>query len=375
MSKVEAKIVATVSDSPSAANVDEGSVHDDVDAAVSSGGGDDAIATNSEDFVIFGAHPARFFDDISDAVDTLLAEEVSTLPLLPRTLTSAQQQHQQQQGEKGKNGTKIETGEQKLLTRLRSAFKKNLDLAEVYCQRNIFTIRNYPKTKRRKILERYLVEVERKDNECDVVGGDAGEIVCDDGDGTSRSSDQGPTAMSDMTLLLLPDGVTPTIEQISSIDESILVTRARLQIERRRKVELTRQLQRIHGASETLRKVQLALKAVENDRSSGGVTRVMTMEALKGSVTHAVAGHEELKIWNTKAEEVICILDKIKVDREGGKVVVSPSGTGKMRPATLTSREEDERERKRTIDEIGGSHGTKEQVESFLKKLRGSVEP
>ena len=51
----------------------------------------------------------------------------------------------------------IQTGEEKLLLRLRSAYKKNLDLAEVYCQRNIFTIRNYPKTKRRKILERYLM--------------------------------------------------------------------------------------------------------------------------------------------------------------------------------------------------------------------------
>ena len=118
-----------------------------------------------------------------------------------------------------------------------------------------------------------------------------------------------------------------------------------------------------------MKQVQTALKEVDIDRAIGGVTR-MTMESLKETVKNAMEGHEELKVWNTKAEEVIHILDKIKVDREGGKVVVSPSN-GKR----VVNREEDERQRKRTMDEIGGSHGTKEQVESFLKKLRGSVDP
>jgi len=388
------KIVATVStDSPSN-KVIPGVDDDNVAASSSSNSAGleedvaDVIAANNEDYVIFGARPSRLFDDISEVVDAILAEEVSTLPLLPRTLTSAQLREQQKmqkedgrkKGEKKEEVPKIQTGEEKLLLRLRSAYKKNLDLAEVYCQRNIFTVRNYPKTKRRKILERYLADDEEggvdSTNKKAKRGGaknpvgktiqetDGGEKVGNSGGG------DGPSPTSAMSLLSSIEGaVNPTPEELTDIEQTILLTRTRLQNERRRKAELTKHLSRLRSASETLKQVQTALKEVDIDRAIGGVTR-MTMESLKETVKNAMEGHEELKVWNTKAEEVIHILDKIKVDREGGKVVVSPSN-GKR----VVNREEDERLRKRTMDEIGGSHGTKEQVESFLKKLRGSVDP
>jgi hypothetical protein len=95
-----------------------------------------------------------------------------------------------------------------------------------------------------------------------------------------------------------------------------------------------------------------------------------------------VEGHEELWAWNSRAEEAIRILDRIKVDREGGVGVgggndhrgkVAAAAPGKGGKVTVAAREVDERERKRAMEEIGaGSHGTKEQVESFLKKLRGN---
>jgi hypothetical protein len=103
------------------------------------------------------------------------------------------------------------------------------------------------------------------------------------------------------------------------------------------------------------------------------------MENLKESVRRAVEGHEELGTWNSRAEEVIRILDKIKVDREGGgggkddpggKKVAAARGNGGK--GAVAPREDDEQRRKRTMEEIGiGSHGTKEEVESFLKKIQG----
>lgn len=382
------KIVATVStDSPCTKvihDIDDNNVA--TSSSSNSGGVEedvaDVIATNNEDFVIFGARPSRLFDDISEAVDAILAEEVSTLPLLPRTLTSAQLREQQKmqkedgrkKGEKDEEVPKIQTGEEKLLLRLRSAYKKNLDLAEVYCQRNIFTVRNYPKTKRRKILKRYLMDEEEG-------GGDStnkskrggaknpvGKMVQKTADGGGKMGNDGPSPTSAMSLLSSIEGaVNPTPEELAEVEQTILITRTRLQNERRRKAELTKHLSRLRSASETLKQVQTALKEVDIDRAIGGVTR-MTMESLKETVKNAMEGHEELKVWNTKAEEVIHILDKIKVDREGGKVVVSPINGKKV------NREEDERQRKRTMEEVGGSHGTKEQVELFLKKLRGSVD-
>jgi hypothetical protein len=342
----------------------------------------DVIAANEEDFVIFGARPSRLFDDISEVVDAILAEEVSTLPLLPRTLTNAQMREQQEMlrkegsGRKKKGGDEkevevptIQTGEEKLLLRLRSAYKKNLDLAEVYCQRNIFTVRNYPKTKRRKILERYLMNDEERGS-TNKAKNPVGKTI-QETDGGGKVGNDGPSPTSAMSSLLpsIEGAINPTPEELAQIEQTILITRTRLQNERRRKAELTKHLSRLRSASDTLKQVQTALKEVDIDRAIGGVTR-MTMESLKETVKNAMEGHEELNVWNTKAEEVIHILDKIKVDREGGKIVVSPSN-GKR----VVNREEDERQRKRTMDEIGGSHGTKEQVESFLKKLRGSVDP
>ena len=402
------KIVATVStDSPSTKAIPDVDNDDNVVASSSSNSAGleedvaDVIAANNEDYVIFGARPSRLFDDISEVVDAILAEEVSTLPLLPRTLTNAQVREQEKMQQKEGSGRKkkkgddekdevevptIQTGEEKLLLRLRSAYKKNLDLAEVYCQRNIFTIRNYPKTKRRKILERYLMDDDEEEgestNKSKKRGGadkskkrggadnPVGKTI-QETDGGGKVGNDGPSPTSAMSSLLpsIEGAINPTPEELTEIEQTILITRTRLQNERRRKAELTKQLSRLRSASETLKQVQTALKEVDIDRAIGGVTR-MTMESLKETVKNAMEGHEELKVWNTKAEEVIHILDKIKVDREGGKIVVSPSN-GKR----VVNREEDERQRKRTMDEIGGSHGTKEQVESFLKKLRGSVDP
>ena len=94
---------------------------------------------------------------------------------------------------------------------------------------------------------------------------------------------------------------------------------------------------------------------------------------LKESISSALEGHEELKVWNARAEEVIQILDKIKVEREDGKNGKVSAAGGK---AGVAGREDDERERKRMLEDIGGDSGgtmgTKEQVDSLLKKLRGS---
>ncbi len=42
------------------------------------------------------------------------------------------------------------------------------------------------------------------------------------------------------------------------------------------------------------------------------------MENLKESVRCAMDGHEELGAWSSRAVEAVRILDRIKVNREGG---------------------------------------------------------
>jgi len=247
---------------------------------------------NDEDFLMFGARPSHLFDDIAITIDSLLTEEVVSLPLLPRTLTDQElRQHQQAGAGEGKPLT----GEQKLIAKLRKAYKKNLDLAETYCSRNIFTVQYYSKTKRRKILENFLGEEQ-----------DGAEKGAEKKDGKISSNTSQSTTTLPTTTLAPIEGEMPTPEQIIGMDKEILVARQRIQQEKQRRIQLKRQLERLNEASQTLIRVQDALQKGE----------LQDDNKLKESVSNAMEGHEELKVWNSRAEEVIQILDKIKMERE-----------------------------------------------------------
>jgi len=310
---------------------------------------DDKQSSQSEDYLMFGAHPSHLFDDIAITIDSLLTEEIASLPLLPRTLTEQELRQHKESSNNPNSDNKPLTGEEKLIAKLRKAYKKNLDLAETYCSRNIFTVQYYSKTKRRKILESYLDEEDGK------------EKSSQDG-APSTTSSAATDTLPTSTFTQPPPTVKPTNEQFMNIDKEILISRQRIQQEKQKRIQLKRQLVRLKKASETLLGVQEALQNGElKDESK-----------LKESISSALEGHEELKVWNARAEEVIQILDKIKVEREEGKNGKVSAG-GK---AGVAGREDDERERKRMLEDIGGDSGgtmgTKEQVDTLLKKLRGS---
>ena len=336
--------------------------------------------SGSEDFLIFGARPSNLFDDIAITIDSLLTEEVATLPLLPRTLTDAEQrQHQTDGSDNG--GQKPQTGEQKLIGKLRKAYKKNIDLAEAYCSRNIFTVQSFSKTKRRKILETYMGE-----EDSTITDGERNNDGTSEKD-TANNDNEHVQQMPESTFKA-PEGELPSPEQIMGMDKEILETRQRLQHEKQKRIQLKRQLGRLNKASQTLIGVQEALKQGLNSSKitggEGGATSMISTDKLKESVTSAMEGHEELKVWNSRAEEVIEILDKIKVERDeenannkpgGGKPSATAGDNGSKK---VGGREADERDRKRMLEEMGiatsgaGSHGTKEQVDSLLNKLRGN---
>ena len=335
--------------------------------------------SESEDFLMFGARPSHLFDDIAITIDSLLTEEIASLPLLPRTLTD----EELRQASKSSSGDKPLTGEQKLIAKLRKAYKKNLDLAETYCSRNVFTVQYYSKTKRRKILENFLHSEENNNGE------DEEGKKLNSSEQTAQQQQQHTLPSNSATFAAPIEGEIPTREQISDKDKEILIARQRIQHEKQRRIELKRQLERLNRASQTLLGVHEALKKGIDSSSDGsgageeeGTVSSVSMDKLKETISTAMEGHEELKVWNARAEEVIQILDKIKVEREmgnngKGKSSSSSAPAGGNKRAGVTGREDDERERKRMLEEVGGTEGstrlgTKEQVESLLKKLRGS---
>jgi len=321
------------------------------------------------DFLLFGSRPSHLFDDMRITLDTLLTEEVASLPLLPRTLTPSQRQ--QQQSGSG-NGEKPLTGEQKLIAELRKAYKKKLDLAEAYCSRNIFTIQFYNKTKRRKIMERVLGEDDNDD----------GSSNNEDGGKDSDNNDKKKKAFSPLPAITFerPSGEIPSADEMNGKNKEILQARQQIQHDKQRRVQLSRQLDRLTKAAQQLKELRGALdKALERKKASGGTegessNTALAMKELQESVAKAVEGHEELKVWNARAEEVIQLMDQIKDEREEGGGLLGGSQNANGSSKRVTSREEDERERKRMLTEMGGgetaTHGTKEEIASLLNKIR-----
>ncbi len=119
----------------------------------------------------------------------------------------------------------------------------------------------------------------------------------------------------------------PKPDQIAGMDVTILATRSRIQRERGRQARLTRQLKRLNAAIKMLGGVQGALRTAargdsgNNDGNIQGVGAARAgggMKNLKELVRRAVNGHKELGVWNSRAVEVVRILNRIKGNWKGG---------------------------------------------------------
>ena len=311
--------------------------------------GDPGAGSISEDFLIFGARPSNVFDELSITINSLLTEEVASLPLLPRTLAESNQQQSNEAG----NNAKPQTGEEKLVSKLRLAYQKNLDLAEAYCSRNIFTVQYHSKTMRRKILKRYLAQ----ENEDDTA--------------EKRGCESNNVSTPLHATFHHIEGEIPSPEEIDAMDKEILVARQRLQHAKRRRIQLKRQLDRLAKASQPLKGVQEALThRLGVQGNDEGITT--SVQSLKEMVVKAMEGHHELRAWNCRAEEVLQILDKIKFEQTKGN---NPSEITAGCQKRVAGRKADESERKRMLGDDGdntASYGSKEQVASLLKKLKGN---
>ena len=304
---------------------------------VTSRSDDDAQATVSsataadEDFLIFGARGPNLFDNIALSVDSLLVEEISSLPLLPRTLSADERQRTPH----------ARTGEEKLVAKLRSAYSKNLDLAETYCSRNIFTVSFFPKTKRRKVLDKILTDGPgdnpKRAESC------AGQAPAP---GEHQPEAKYPT----------PTGRLPSPDELLEMDKTILETRQSLQQQKKLQQQMKRRLHILSEASETLTDVKRAVQ------SGGNGEDPVSIESVRESVTKALKGHEDLKAWNLRAEGVIELLDQIKADREKERAAESATVGDHNK---VTRREVDERSRKQMLGE------TQDSMTNLLQKLRG----
>jgi hypothetical protein len=129
---------------PTTANAVSGSTTTAVDDAATS-------LLEDEDTVLYGSIPAMIADVMADKIDMSLAEGISSLPLLSSTSVT----------DKNSNSTNHDSDEglsrsALLLQRLQKKYIRNVDILELYAQRNLFTIAMFPPRRRQRIVQAFL---------------------------------------------------------------------------------------------------------------------------------------------------------------------------------------------------------------------------
>eukprot|EP00956_Cyclotella_meneghiniana_P027348 scaffold61109_cov22-Cyclotella_meneghiniana.AAC.1 len=346
------------------------------------------LINNNDDMdtLLFGTTPSSLFDTISTRIDEQLTAEVSQLPLLPKKKSCHDNNH-------NNNSNMIESsGEEILMRSLRKVYKKNLDVVEAYCRRNVFTLSSFDKTKRRKVLDRYFM----------MTDGHEKLDSADNNDGSSNNNDEQQQQQQQQRSKYKPpskhETSLPTPNQIIQMDTEILKSRHCLQEEKIRGHALSTQISRLEKALHSLSLVRTALCHNSNDDDENKDD----FSVLANKLQNAIDGHTEIKGWNEKAETVIRLLDKIKAERvernvHGTVARRSTSNTGGVcgdnQATTLTvCRDKDEKERRRVWEEMNGEKvvssssaaggsgsqqqqqpqgvGSSQEIATLLKKLR-----
>jgi hypothetical protein len=142
------------------------------------------------------------------------------------------------------------TGEERLLSKLKRAYKNDLDIAKMYCEKNISAEGKYPKTKRPMILERYLAHEEEEEDQGDSTGEDNDHDKVDGSGEAGDNGGPGATASLDLPMPFAAPAATATTtikgevpvpmpDQIAGVDVMILAMWLQIWREGRRQAQLT----------------------------------------------------------------------------------------------------------------------------------------
>jgi len=239
-------------------------------------GGDNGMSCflAEEDKALFGNLSGTLADTLSNLLKVALADGVTTLPLL-----GGEEQSQQSEA---------------LFSQLRARYDRNVDLLELYCARNVFSIGMYPPKRRQAILHAYL---EGKEGD----GGDRdGDVPISDAE---NAEDDGDTEEND-ALMAIQNSKTaiPTAAQVETIEEELRMLRAKLDEMHLRKKSASREVQQLRVAH------QLAQEARGKAAVAGGDASATTTKA----VAAAVDGLETLEQLQAHGQDLLQDMEEAK---------------------------------------------------------------
>lgn len=257
---------------------------------------------NNVDTILFGSRNTVVSDEFCDCIDQALVEGVASLPLMD----SAEE-----------DGTD-ETRSEKMLKKLRKAYLRNVDLAEIYAGRNIFSISNRTPFFRQRVVAGFLNKI----NE---------EVLTHETD--IQASDIPAMPETNYAFPSSKDEV-PSTEMLAELEEQLKVLRSKLKETRSYKMERLRYCKDLEQAE---RFSEDAVKPLDNK----------SLQIVDKSIQKMVKGKDEMEILQIQGKQLIEKMDEDKRQRLNNENENElPVITRKKKKLTL---EEDYQERRNVL--------------------------
>ena len=296
-----AQPTAVVAGTETTANTEEG------------GGGkqeEETVAMGDEDDVMFGSMAATIADTLADRIDVALVERISSLPVVASTSSK-----DDDGGEgTGDDNTASKTKGELLLHKLQQKYLKNVDIVEVYAQRNIFTCSMYPPRRRQRILQAYL---QRQQEEQGKGGQNETTTIETTGDGEGKSSpaatEKSVTTDTSTSGYKCPSREQiPTSEAVEEINKEMEELQEKLKAARIRRNELIVACKSIEVAEQAAKKSLESLSQCEKDNEGDAAA----VDQVHGKVTAALMGHQGLHQLGEEGRKLMTKLDTLKRERD-----------------------------------------------------------
>jgi hypothetical protein len=238
----------------------------------------DEEGTKNADQAVFGSLSSTIADALCDSVEAALLKGVASLPLLSSS---------SEEGEEGEEPSAL------LMEQLRKKYWRNVDLFELYCRRNIFSLRMYPPKRRQLIVERLL---------------------------TNSSSSEASAVLDDVTVGKMNETVTvmpepaaaddvptkdqiPSNEQMEAMEKELEELRERLKVAKRRRSAAKKAIKELDALERVVAAAEKPLQDVDP-------------AAVQQEVTAAVKGAEGLEELQHAGEELATKLEEVKRGRD-----------------------------------------------------------
>lgn len=265
---------------------------------------------SSADTALFGSLNATIADHLSSRVDETLAIGVATLPLLQSQPSRAETLH----------------------AMLRRCYWKNVDVFEVYCDRNVFTTNMFPIERRTAIAQLYT-QAQRENTSADTILQEA----------FAHTVEEATTSPTDAPRKVESAVPVPSEQDVQDLHKELASLRLRLRDAHRRKLQVTQSIKELDVANQLANLANETLQVRPNPDGSPA----LGLDQVHQTVTATLVGTERLTTLQGKGLDVIQEMERKTRERgpeeepEDTVDLMLASGTinrHHKKPKTLTER-------------------------------------